>query len=147
MREKNYPIEIIRFDDTLKMLIDIKLFFYYISNTYDDIASSSYEKIFEFYTNLIGFFIIYHLSCDSKYLNKLDSDKLKMINPFARQKIRNFNKEFMKKKYQENDDINIFNFIKILLQDYFPRIGKHLLRIKFCKQLTLIFELIRMVCE
>ena len=53
----------------------------------------------------------------------------------------------MNEKYNSNDEINIFNFIKILLQDYFPRIGKHLLRIKFCRQLLLIFQFIRFSLE
>jgi hypothetical protein len=147
MSEVNYPIEYILFDENLKNLINLELILKYISNTYDDIASSSYEKIHEFYTNLLGFFLVYHLSSDSKYLDKLDSEKMRLLNPMSRQKIRNFNKENLDSKYNKNDDINIFNFIKILLQDYSPRIGKHLLRIKFCRQLLFIFQFIRFSLE
>jgi hypothetical protein len=88
--EKNYPIEFIRIDDNLKRVVSPHMIYNYLNHPFRDMLSNSFIKIQKFYDLLLKYFYICHLVNDSMNLEKIDSEKICALDPWAREKIRNY---------------------------------------------------------
>lgn len=128
--EKNYPIEFIRIDDNLKRVVSPHMIYNYLNHPFRDMLSNSFIKIQKFYDLLLKYFYICHLVNDSMNLEKIDPQNICSLDPWAREKIRNYARQMLDEKYAQDENFNLFDIIRVLLKFYFPTASKNLINSK-----------------
>lgn len=137
LRENDYPIEFVKIDENFKLVLAPGLIFNYLNHPFRDMLSSSFIIIQEFYDYLQKYFFICHLVNDSIHYQKIEPDKIQILDPWAREKIRNYNKVMLEEKYILDEEINLFDIIRVLLKFYFPVVSKNLVNSKIGQTIVL----------